>query len=318
VNGPGLVLRWRPQSSTRSSTKSSNTAPPSPSSATKPAIRRTFSNDQHPQNSGGRSRQGGHGHQLNVQLPPIPGSPYGTEVGTPPGTPRKSTSSQHANGKPNLKPTDGNSPNGRTTPTPASPTQNGDGGENIPQPTTPTRSRSKSSSHVPHRSPQPQSLNAAMEMISQSDTNTSSGINNSPRSTSESGHGMPSMAIDIPDVPRLKINGGPGTPTRTHIRIGVGSPMRDPWAMGAKRDMVQPSPQRSPHRALPAVTPRKGNLGVVGKEIGSPILNHGASWQCFYPVIFFSNNYMFGRSDEVHEPHPEPYPKPTDSSADTS
>jgi hypothetical protein len=262
------------QSSTRTSTKSSNTAPPSPSTATRPAIRRSLSNDQYLQNAG-RSRPNGHG--LTVQLPPIPGSPYGTEVGTPPGTPKsqKSASSPVVNGKSILK--SNSNPNGRangsTTPTPKP------GETRQQQPTTPTtpttRNRSKSSSYVPHRSPPPQSLNAAVELISQSDTNSNnytSSHSPNQRSTSDSGHGRPSasLAIDIPEVPRLKINGGLGTPTRTHIRIDVGSPTRDPWATMGKRDFPT-----SPQRTIPAVPPRKSSLGVVGKDISSPILNIG-------------------------------------------
>ncbi|KIM79002.1 hypothetical protein PILCRDRAFT_573568 [Piloderma croceum F 1598] len=271
-NGQTITASRQSQSSTRSSVKSSNsTAPPSPNSATKPAIRRSFSNDQYLQNAGRTRPNGhGHGHGLTVQLPPIPGSPYGTEVGTPPGTPksRVSTSSNVANGKSILKPS--SSPNGkangRTTPT-----------SNIVNdalPTTPIRTRSKSSSYVPHRSPPPQSLNAAVEMISQSDTNSnnysSSNTSNNKRSTSDSGHGRPSasVAIDIPDVPRLKINGLSGTPTRTQIRIDVGSPEREPWATG-KRDMP-PSPQRP----VPSVPPKKSGLGLVGKDISNPVLNH--------------------------------------------
>jgi len=106
-------------------------------------------------------------------------------------------------------------------------------------------------------------------MISQSDTNSNNSTNK--RSTSESGHGRPSasVAIDIPDVPRLKINGLSGTPTRTHIRIDVGSPGVEPWAMG-KRDMPP-----SPKRPIPSVPlkPSKASMGIVGKDISSPVLN---------------------------------------------
>ena len=77
------------------------------------------------------------------------------------------------------------------------------------------------------------------------------------------------MAIDIPDVPRLKINGLSGTPTRTQIRIDVGSPGREPWPTG-KRDMP-PSPQMP----VPSMPPRKSSLGLVGKDISGPVLNRG-------------------------------------------
>jgi Rho GTPase-activating protein 39 len=271
-----------------------NTAPPSPNSATKPAMRRSFSSDQYHQNTV-RSRQSGHGLEpgFNVQLPPIPGSPYGTEVGTPPGTPksRKSMSSNMVNGQSGYKP--GGSPNGRTpTPTPPPATTNRENAQQQqqpPTPTTPTRNRSKSSSYVPHRSPPPQSLNAAVEMISQSDTNSNNHASShtnpnntsisTKRSASDSGHGRPSnasVAIDIPDVPRLNINGRPGTPTRTHIRIDVGSPGKGQWPAG-KRD-VPPSPQRP----IPAVPTR---FGVLGKDISGPVLNHGELFGIIYRVI---------------------------------
>ncbi|KAG1813785.1 hypothetical protein EV424DRAFT_1348940 [Suillus variegatus] len=61
--------------------------------------------------------------------------------------------------------------------------------------TSPSRSRAKSSSYVPHRSPIPQSLNDPVEMLSLSE----------PQATSDTGHGLPPSSPSAIDKPRLSI-----------------------------------------------------------------------------------------------------------------
>lgn len=117
-----------------------------------------------------------------------------------------------------------------------------------------SRARSKSSSYVSHRPQPPQSLNAAMELLT---SHSDSGHGSSPKSPSSirtgsrslHGHGGPMVNVQ------------PSTPTK------------------AKKQGVPPSPRRP----VPA-TPTGGNFWsgrsasaptVAGKGISGPILNHG-------------------------------------------
>lgn len=212
----------------------------------------------------GRSRPNGNG--INTQLPPIPGSPHGTDASSS-GTPnsRKSTSSNIGIGQPNK-----NSPNGKPS-TSANGNANGS-----PTPATPLRNRSKSSSYVSRKSPPTQSLGAAVKLLSQPDTGR--------RSTSDSGHGMSSKAIEIPDVPRLNLNGVPGKPFKTQFHSNGGTPTREKWT---GKMSVPPSPSRP----VPNVTngsvrswSGKGGAGLVAKDISGPVLNHGALYFVYSPT----------------------------------
>jgi hypothetical protein len=220
----------------------------------KPTIRRSSSNDQYHQNVG-RSRPNGNG--LNTQLPPIPGSPHGTDASSPGTTPksRKSTSSNIGDVHPN---NNKSSPNGKSS---APANGNINGGHS---PTTPLRNRSKSSSYVTRKSPPSQSLNAAVEMLSQPDKTR--------RSTSDSGHGLSSVGIEIPGVPRLILDGAPGIAPGAQFRVEVGAPTRE---KRTGKMNAPPSPSR-PVPNVPGGSARgKGGPGVVGKDISGPVLNHG-------------------------------------------
>ncbi|KAJ7497063.1 hypothetical protein FB451DRAFT_1209933 [Mycena latifolia] len=188
----------------------------------RPEIRRSASTDQYSANL--------RFQPLTSNLPTIPGSPDNTDVPSSP-TSRKSTTSTPANGHDRDK----GSPNGKPRL----------GDANYPDSS--PRARSKSSSYVSHRPPQPQSLNAAVEMLTSSQSESGHGSSNHlPTTTSSSvGHG-----------PKLLIP--PSTPSKT---------------------------PPSPRRPIPA-TPTGGSMwnsrsasapSVAGKGISSPILNHAAT-----------------------------------------
>ncbi|KAJ6558505.1 hypothetical protein DFH09DRAFT_1163029 [Mycena vulgaris] len=196
-------------------------------SAQHPEGRRSSSTDQHNANS------------RFQPLPTIPGSPDNTDVPSSPSS-RKSTTSTPANG--HTRPKEKGSPSGK-------PRLNADA--SYPD-SSPRRARSKSSSYVSHRPPQPQSLNAAVEMLTSSQSESGHGSSNYlPTTTSTSvGHRGPKLAIP------------PSTPTR---------------------DKSKPPP--SPRRPIPA-TPTGGSMwnsrsasapSIAGKGISSPILNHAAT-----------------------------------------
>ncbi|KAG2113820.1 uncharacterized protein F5147DRAFT_650232 [Suillus discolor] len=73
--------------------------------------------------------------------------------------------------------------------------------------TSPSRSRAKSSSYVPHRSPIPQSLNDAVEMLSLYES----------QATSDTGHGLPPSSPSTIDKPRLSISHPPKDLTRPEV-----------------------------------------------------------------------------------------------------
>jgi len=101
-------------------------------------------------------------------------------------------------------------------------------------------------------------------MLSQPDKNK--------RSTSDSGHGAPSIAFEIPKVPRLNLNGAPRIPTRTQIRADSGFATKDKCAGNVH---IPPSPSR-PIPALPSGSGRSwSGKGIAGKDISNPVLNHG-------------------------------------------
>lgn len=284
----GQGVRSRPsQSSTRNSQGGKfGTAPSSPGGPPKPALRRSSSNDQCRQN-GGRPRPNVNG------LPPIPGSPQGTDTSSP-GTPNscKSTFSNLGNGKPSRKQSSDRSPANENT--------NGD------KPTTPPRNRSKSSSNVPRKSPPVQSLSAAVEMFSLSEQHNK-------RSTSDSSH-IPTF--EIPDVPRVNLNGAPGIHARTQIRADLGTPPRDNWTANMH---APPSPSR-PVPALPTGGVRswsgKGGAGIGGKDISTPVLNHGT--RCLFPTRLLLFNFRYRRGNYINESRPKPNWRPTYPSRTTA
>ncbi|KAF9268778.1 RhoGAP-domain-containing protein [Marasmius fiardii PR-910] len=181
------------------------------------SIRRSLSSDQH------------HNGSLRVQtaqLPPIPGSPYGTDASS------KSSSEKLASSTP------------RSGVHPKSSKGSPTGSEGSTNSV--TRSRSKSSSYVERRPKLPQSLNAAVELLSQSDSGYSSpsGKTSDDKSTS-----MPGM-----------INIRPSSAHTMELedkRIVSKSPRRPAPAMPKGRTVSTPT--------------------IAGKSISAPILNHAAT-----------------------------------------
>ncbi|KAJ7718003.1 hypothetical protein DFH07DRAFT_337391 [Mycena maculata] len=188
----------------------------------RPDVRRSSSTDQH--NANLRLAP------LVSNLPTIPGSPDATDVPSSPSS-RKSTPSLPVNG--DDRSTDKGSPNGK-------PKLNGDAS----YPDSSPRARSKSSSYVSHRPPQPQSLNAAVEMLTSSQ--------------SESGHSSSKYP-----------------PTATGSSVGHGGPKLVIPPSTSTRDKTKAPP--SPRRPIPA-TPT-GRSMSAGRTISAPILNHAATME---------------------------------------
>lgn len=192
-------------------------------------MRRSYTSDSF--NHHGTSRL-----TIGQHLPPIPGSPYATE-GSEPSTP-SSQKKTLPNTEDSPKPRSKDSPVGKTSPNGVS------SSESSP------RLRSKSSSYVSHRPPQPQSLSAAVEMLTSSQSESGDGLVRKQASESASS-------------------------SRPHVTITP--PLPTPSQEKGKRD-VPPSPRR-PIPALPNGT-RTRNVSspmFTAKEISAPILNHGKS-----------------------------------------
>ncbi|KAI9068405.1 hypothetical protein FKP32DRAFT_1561869 [Trametes sanguinea] len=258
--GGGTLQPRRSQSSTRSSpgrtqhTTSSPVGSPSPTSRTgsskrsQPSRKPTAASDH--QHHSSSSHGGPLSYERGHPLDPIPGSPYNTDASPSP-TPsiggRKSTSGTPVNGQSSESPkkeTDG-SPLRKST-TDAS---------------TLGRSRSKSSSYMQYRSPQPQSLNAALEMIALSSSQSS----NSHDRPGGSENGM-ALALGRPRSDHSLTSTPPVTPLRFTFR-------------GKDKGSVPPSPMN----LTPASPqPRRSVSGPVGaqlkgKYISSPVLDPEAT-----------------------------------------
>ena len=213
-------------------------------------IRRSSSSDSyHGGLNGGGVRFYG---QAAVQhLPPIPGSPDVTDHSTPPSpVSRKSTSSTPVNGESSLKPKE--SPNGKASPTRKSNVNMNSSVNGGPTPDSISRARTKSSPYVQHRSPAPQSLSAAVELLTSSEK----------QSVSDSSHGS---------IQSKSINGHPYS---NHRQVQPSTPVKE-------RKEPPPSPRR------PAPTAPTNNFwrsvsssSVAGKEISRPIPNHGDTSLC--------------------------------------
>ncbi|KAJ7128940.1 hypothetical protein C8R43DRAFT_1026437 [Mycena crocata] len=197
----------------------------------RPEVRRSSSIDQY------TSRM----QPLTSNLPTIPGSPDNTDVPSSSSS-RKSSGLTTPNG--HTRPKNKGSPNGK-------PRLNGDAA----YPDSSPRARSKSSSYVSHRPPQPQSLNAAVEMLTSSQSESGHGSSkHHPTSTSSSVRPRSSKLV-IP-------SSTPSTPTR---------------------DKSKPPP--SPRRPIPATPTGMWNSrsvsvpSVAHKGISAPILNHAATME---------------------------------------
>lgn len=212
------------QSSTRNSPGKSS---PSRTKQPSPPIRRSLSSDPYHNNG-----QNGSGRYLGHQLPPIPGSPYITDASAPPSPISRKSTSTPVNGKSNGKPKD--NPAGKTSP-------NGNtAAESL------SRARSKSSSYISHRSPPPQSLNAAVEMLT--------------ASHSDSGHSPHADPVE-----RQRTNGTDSAHNASHANENRSN---------------KPEVPPLPRRPIPAIPGggfwRSASVpALAGKAISGPVLNHG-------------------------------------------
>lgn len=106
-----------------------------------------------------------HGYAYGTQLPPIPASPYATESSSPPSPDSKRASrSPLSNGVAKQSSPVGKQKADDKRSKSQERGKENDGLQNGGE-VTPPRNRSKSSSFVPYRSPQPQSLDAAAELL---------------------------------------------------------------------------------------------------------------------------------------------------------
>lgn len=208
---------------------------PGPSHAQIPSYRRSksYTGPQTlPDGSEVRRSSSDHSHTisrlpLTSNLPTIPGSsPDVTDLASSASSRKMSLSTP-----PDSRPKEKTSPNGKPRP-------NGDAS----YPDSSPRARSKSSSYVAHRPPPPQSLNAAVELLTSSQ--------------SESGHGTTQNGSI--SGPKLVI---PSTPSR-------------------EKGKHPPSPRR-PIPATPSGgwNSRSASAPMIaGREISAPKLNHGKCW----------------------------------------
>ncbi|KAF9230664.1 hypothetical protein BU15DRAFT_83336 [Melanogaster broomeanus] len=204
-----------------------------------PTVKRSFTNDQYGP-SKGATRSWSNGHHIHTHLPPIPASPFTSEPSTP--ASRKSVSPAPSNGKSNISEKEkqrlNHGSNGATTDV---------------EDASLSRSRSKSSPYVPHRSPVPQSLNAAVEMLSMSER----------RSASDQGHHLALRPAEE-SKPR------PSTSSSMHLKD----------KSKEKRDVPQSPPKGLvpvTHGAFWMTRSTSTPPTVNGKVISSPIPNQEAT-----------------------------------------
>ncbi|KIJ19117.1 hypothetical protein PAXINDRAFT_8468 [Paxillus involutus ATCC 200175] len=241
-SGEGEASLPRPSySSTRSSPgRILNPATGSPGkkshSQHSPTVRRSLTNDQYANGTTRGSRS--NGHHTHTQLPPIPASPFASEHSTP--ASRKSMSPVPSNGKSSVKEKEKQ----RLNTSSGAMTDTEDGSF--------SRSRAKSSSYVPYRSPVPQSLNAAVEMLSFSER----------RSASDHGH---PLALQ------------PGVESKPRPSTSSSTPSKD--KSKEQRDVLQPLTKglAPTHGAFWMMRSTSTPPMVNGKAISSPIPNEEAT-----------------------------------------
>lgn len=185
--------------------------------------RRSFTNDY-----SGSSRV----HTLGQYLPPIPASDNSAPPSPSPSH-RPITPSGHSN----------KSAKSRTELKSSGSTKSSH--SQAPSGGSPTRSRAKSSSYVSRKSPQPQSLHAALELLS----------------TSDSGHGS---SLSSPNQSPTSSRHRPITPTKN--------------GQNATPDKKKPPPVPTRRPQTPSelkIRNISAPAGIHGKEISSPVMNNG-------------------------------------------
>ncbi|KAH9830765.1 uncharacterized protein C8Q71DRAFT_716454 [Rhodofomes roseus] len=257
--------------SRRSPSKTSPTASPavSPGPSKKTPPRRPATSSDHVR-SGTTSSGGPLAYPRGHPLAPIPGSPYVSDASSAVPS-RKSMSAQSITDR-YAKAQDAARNEQKREEEEAHQSQH-DG-------STLGRSRSKSSSYLSYRAPQPQSLSAALEMIALSDSRstTSSLSADKIRTVSENGHGERSATPSLLDPRKLRISTDHGD--GLHTAPASPNPM---WQRGKKKEKAGVPP--SPRRPMPALPHAGGARSVStptpatidGKVISTPIFNPDAT-----------------------------------------
>lgn len=269
-HGTATQQKRRSQSATRSSpshtTSPTGSPAASPASSKKASPRRPATSSDHVR-SGTTSSGGPLAYPRGHPLAPIPGSPYVSDASSVAPS-RKSMSTQSINDR-----------YARTQSTAKKEHQReedeGARFANKHDSSSLGRSRSKSSSYMSYRAPQPQSLSAALEMIALSDSqSTASTVSTDKvRTVSENGHGERSATPSLLDPRKLRIS----TEHTDGLHTAPASPM---WPRGKKKDKMGPP---SPRRPIPALPHFGGGRSVSspapatinGKVISTPIFNPG-------------------------------------------
>ncbi|KAH8079402.1 hypothetical protein BXZ70DRAFT_960721 [Cristinia sonorae] len=263
-NSPSHSLQTRrSQSSTRSSPSSSRQShsaqsTPSPSPAKKSNIRRSISGERHTLQKDSQSPLA---YQRGHPLAPIPGSPYATDSSPPPSPGgRKSSASgrsrteSRSSGKQRKESSEDSAKKASGEKTPVANGAAATGGLN--------RSLSSKSAHstYAYRSPPPQSLTAALEMIALSSSQSPSMgpptpvENNNHQDLRDSPSPSPSSPIEFREPPRISM---------------------DPTFGRYSRDVPREAPRVPATLKKPPMPTRNFSepVGVRGKEISAPTLN---------------------------------------------
>ncbi|KAH9920684.1 uncharacterized protein B0H18DRAFT_1095853 [Fomitopsis serialis] len=260
----------RSQSATRSSPSTSTGSPINPGAHKKTPPRRSATGGDHVR-SGTTSSGGPLAYPRGHPLAPIPGSPYMSDASAAPS--RKSMSAQSINDR-YAKSQDAARREEQR--------EGEDGAQHGSKHDSSTvgRSRSKTSSYLSYRAPQPQSLSAALEMIALSDSQstTSSVSTDKLRTASENGHGERSAPASLLDPRKLRISTEHGD--GLHTAPASPNPM---WSRGKKMGKMGAPP--SPRRPIPALPHFGGARSVSsptpaiikGNVISTPIYNADAT-----------------------------------------
>ncbi|KAI0915670.1 hypothetical protein AcV5_003527 [Taiwanofungus camphoratus] len=253
------VQSRRSQSTTRNfSVKASQSNTTSPSSSKKQQLSRKSTTSSEHLRSSSNTSGGPLSYPRGHPLAPIPGSPYATDASPPPSpSSQKSMLSLNDQQLPTKKAKEKDSPPRR---------------KSMADDLTIGRSRSKSSSYLSYKSPQPQSLTAALEMIALSSSQSSASTEKHRATSSDNGHGERSFT----DQPRLRVS---TDPVMNGSATAPASPM---LPKGKKKDKASmlPSPRR-PMPSLPHVSGRSVSgptpVSLHGKVISSPIYDAEAT-----------------------------------------
>ncbi|KAF8633637.1 hypothetical protein AX15_001324 [Amanita polypyramis BW_CC] len=256
----------------------------------RPSIRRSISTDQNMRTM----TRGGRAHFIDSQLTPIPGSPYVTDQSVS-SSPTSQRSLRSVNTRKSSENVRDRSLNIRQSSKSSSP-------ESSP------RAHSKVAAFVPHRSPQPQSLNAAVERLTSSQSE--SGGDSSQKSLNNSSS-RTTLSSSITGDPQFKPPPGKGTTSKVPT-LG-GKPISAPIMNHAATLELSPVKNRATGKPIPVLprdyaSLRRGNvtLGtgtypVLPEDLASDIQQFAESE---YARQYFSTHrtgFIFRRKVPVNQ-----------------